>query len=171
MQSDPPLVQPLRKNSACKICTHKISIGAKKPPPTLHFAPTRPRLSGEWAAKGGASPPCGEAWKLPDSGRGRERYLCGRKATAKAAGCTHGGPVGPLFFLWCRQSYTHAVCRQIHQKPNKTAPRPFYGYTCTQISTPQYAIPYTCQLKTQLARILLCAVRWRQDVKGYICML
>ena len=41
-QSDPPLVQLLRKNSACKFCTHKISMGAKKPHPTLPFAPTRP---------------------------------------------------------------------------------------------------------------------------------
>ena len=41
-QSDPLLVQLLRKNSACKFCTHKISMGAKKPPPTLPFAPTRP---------------------------------------------------------------------------------------------------------------------------------
>ena len=98
VQSDPPLVQLLRKNSACKIYTHKISMGAKKPPPTLHFAPTRPRLSGEWAAKGGASPPCGEAWKLPDSGRGREPYLCGRKATAKAA-------IAPMAARWGRFSF------------------------------------------------------------------
>ena len=41
-QSDPLLVQLLRKNSACKNCTHKISMGAKKPHPTLPFAPTRP---------------------------------------------------------------------------------------------------------------------------------
>jgi len=41
-QSDPPLVQLLRKISACKFCTHKISMGAKKPHPTLPFAPTRP---------------------------------------------------------------------------------------------------------------------------------
>ena len=58
-----------------------------------------PRPFGERASKGGASPLCGEAWKLPDSGRGREAYLCSGKPTAKADGHAHGGPVGPLFFL------------------------------------------------------------------------
>jgi len=73
-------------------------MGAKKPPPTLQFAVNWARLLGERASKG-AVPLCGEAWKLPDSGRGREPYLCSRKPTAKADGYAHGGPVGPLFFL------------------------------------------------------------------------
>ena len=69
--------------------------------PSLNLLPAT-RLGGIGGAGSATdlsgAPPCGEAWKLPDSGRGRERYLCGRKATAKAAGCTHGGPKGRFSF-------------------------------------------------------------------------